>query len=410
MATDIILSSNNSSVVLQSLASSGVQDLSYELQNSYPNLSKECLELQPRQATSGSLFGKTVRFDLPRGHMLRDLMLETNLSFGGVAVTAGDADAFWSTKFGLSLIESIELRTRSRSLFTVTDDALRSMAQVSGTAKSMAISRRAMLLNQTTGLVLSGALTAGDSTDVVTYTPIFSAFFEQVESNFDLGFYEQLEVVVKYNSQARSGFNQTVTDFSPTLWMWTYVPEMKYYSQLRAKNAGRATPMNALIYDSQTETTLCTGTTSNTADIKVNYPVFVTFINLIDNTAAGLAARKRINQFDFSFTGRNLYEDMPQLIAMWEQESQGNSQIEVNSDTALARQTNGTIACFWSLDPNNRTYNSGSISYNQINNPKIVLSHETVTAANTDMRITHVYWAILELDSSSGRVTVSTAT
>ena len=398
MATDIILSSNNSSVVLQSLQAGGVQDLSYEMKNSFPNVAKECLELQPRQSVTGSLYGQTVRFDLPRGQMLRDLLLATEFT----GTSAGGVTSANLGSFGLRIIESIELRTRSRSIVTITDDIIQSLSQVSGTAKTMAISRRAYMNDPTTEL--ADDLAAGVGESILVYTPLFNAFFEQVESNLDLGFYEQMEVVVKYNTAARAGADDIViTNPAPTLWMWTYVPEMKYYSQLRAKNAGRATPMNMLIYDSQTETTLCTGTAENTALIKVNYPVFATFINLIDNTAAGVGARRRINEFDFSFTGRNLYENMPRLVAQWEQESHGNSQLVVSGDTTVSRPTVGTIACFWGLDVNNRTYNSGAVSYNQINNPKIVISHETVTAADTDMRISHVYWAILELDSSSVR-------
>lgn len=415
MATDLILSSNNSSVVLESLMGpqgaegSAVEDLSYILPTSFPNLAKEAVELRAKQDPPGSIFGATVRFDITRANMLRKLYLKNSITFTGTAVTAGETATFYNQYLGLNLPESLELRTRSRKIAECKGDACKSITLVSKTANPMAVTRRAILTDPTTGLVGTAALAAGDSTTIVTYTPVYLFFNESVEAALDTGFYEQLELVVRYNPQETVGFNQTVTSFTSTLWNFTYVPEAKFYAQLRSKNAGRATPVVRLIWDSDTETTIPTNATVNTAKIAVNYPVFTTFINMYNNTVASNSSRIRINKFDFTFTGRNLYEDMERLIAQYEQEYMGNSQIICTGNSTITRPTLGAIACLWGLS-DSKAFNSGAISFNQINNPTITLTHENVTPADVRIDITHLYWALMQMDSSSGKITVSTAT
>ena len=411
MASDFVIRSGQSSVILSALLADPPKDYSYPTENSAPILAKEVLEIQPIQAVAGSIYGATSRFDIVRSTMLRDLYLQIDYNVGaGTALTAPPGDAFKEANVGANLIETIELRTRSRTICTLYQSYLRDYISTAPTSKSIGLARRAKMLDQTTGVMLSGAVTAGDTFSARSYCHIPGFFSEMVEANIDTGFVQQLQVVVRYAAQGQAGTIRPITGVVDKLWAWYWQPDLSYYNSLRSKNFGRATPLVQLIYDTMSEINVATSTTANSFDIKVSNPVFTTFVDIFNNTTAGNRARFAIDNYTVTFTSRAIQDSVPLLMGSWEQESMGSGALAIDSTDNIFRAAAQPLALHYGLS-NDKTFCSGAVSYAQIDNPRIDVNTQTLTtAANYDVVFTHLFWSLLSTDGSNGSIIVSAST
>jgi hypothetical protein len=412
MATNQILQSAKSSYVLQQFAKAGYQDLSYQMPQAYPDLAKEMINLQPLQPVTGSLYGATVRFELPQMNLLRWLVLDTIITY--TASTPDLTTAITAKPLGLIYPESFEFRTRSESLAFFPGSYIRSRTMVQNVGKVLADTRRAMLLDETTGAV-SGAILEGATGTVRTFTPLFNAFFESVENHVNLAYFEPIQVVVNYRTAADVGNARGISGALPTLWMSLYQPSDKFYRELTAKNfggEGSSDPYLMLSYAVHEEVTVCTGRFANTAKIRVNSPVFNTYVDIVSNIVTGESDKRAIQTVGFKIAGRNLYESIPNLIATYEQEMQGHPSLEMSSATAVTRPVVSPIVLGWGLEVGQRLYNSGAISYNNLNVPEVSMTHADLgsgTIANFDMVLNHEYWTLTQFNPN-GSIQVSNAT
>ena len=409
--SDLILASNQSSVILRNLQERQVKDLSYEVGESYPILAKQYKEIQAVNSSSVT-YGGEIAFNLNKSMLLRDMMIRSSFTTTTTSLPI-------SMPIGLNLFEWVQLRTNNKVIMTISDSYILARTQQCSQAKQMAIYRRALPLLSTTE-VPTLTLTP------VTYTPIFSSFFETIENAFDLNFYEQLSLVCKVNQQGRGGFLYGCTGLTATLWVWTYRPDDKFYDLLRAKNQNPSKPLTMLAYNTYTESQVLTSTTSNTMRLNVNFPVFNTYVMIKATSTAMLAQQVKIDSFTFSVGGTKLLETVPFLVADWESASSGSSAIIPSTYTGQAAgglpayttviSNDSKVICInWGIEPWNRVSNSGAISFAQINYPSIVVA---TTAANItsltgysaigDMTLTvvHEYFNVLQLDSASGSVNV----
>jgi hypothetical protein len=261
---------------------------------------------------------------------------------------------------------------------------------------------RALPLLPTTEL-----LAATTDASCVTYTPIFNEFFESFRNHLDLSFVEQIQIVARFNTAARAGFNQALSGATCTLWNWTYDIDPKAKDVLLAQNYLPRTPLSMYSYSTATEKVVCSGTTTNTYRLSTNFPVTTTYVMLRDNTAAGLGAYRRIDKMTFSIQGNALLENVPRNVVNYESELLGTGTIIPGTLSTVVREPPKFLVIHWNMDPKDHTYNSGGLSMSTINYASITITHETVTAANTDFIVVHEYAQLLSIDSENGMCTVS---
>jgi hypothetical protein len=392
--TDFILSSNESSVILNSLNERKTKDLSYSVGESYPILAKQYRELQPNN-TSPVISGGEIVFNINKSMLLRDLQIKTSFTTTTTSLAAG-------TNIGLTMYEWIQLRTNNKTILTMSDAYIWARTQQCGESKQNAIFRRSLPLIPTTEVP-----TAGTGLSLVTYTPVFCSFFENVASSFDLNFYEQLSLACKVNTSARGGFIGDMASVTATLWVWTYRLDAKADAMLKAKNQSIAKPLTMLCYNTYTESQVCTSTTQNSMRLNVTYPVFNTYIMIRTSTAVA-PTQFKIDSFEFSLGGTKLLEAVPYLVANWESCSAGASSLQTTSITATTYDDSKAICINWGIEPWNRVSNSGAVSFAQINYPSITLNTQTLgTAANYTIYVVHEYWQVLQLDATNGSVNIA---
>jgi len=392
MATDLIMQSNRQSVVLRSLAQSE-EDFSYEIPPSAPLISKQIREQVSQNVVSGAPHGQEVTFNLNRSALLRDLLIETT-------VTSGSTFSTSVGPLGLRLFESIIIRSNNKTIFTLSDAYLMARTVDMDYAKSQAIFARALTRNTTSEAVVTNA------TSVKVYTPIFCSFFESIREHLDLNFYEQIQVVCKFNSQARMALPAALTGATSTIWTWSYMMDDPSYSKLRAKNQRPGGLLNMLTYNTFLERTTCTGATSNSVRFNLNYPCFKTYFFVRSNTAVDLDFA-RIDQVTLRIGGSALIENVSSLVANYEAEKSGASHAVTVDGSAITRFEDNIWCLNWGLLPQNRVANSGAISWAQISSAVLELTHESVTAANYDIYVVHEYWQLLSMSTENGTVDVS---
>jgi hypothetical protein len=391
--TDFILKSNQSSVILRNLEERAVKDLSYDVGESYPILAKQYRELQPNN-TAAVVSGGEIVFNINKAMLLRDMQIKTTFTTTTTSLAV-------TTNVGINMYEWIQLRTNNKVILTMSDAYIWARTQQCGEAKQNAIFRRSLPLAPTTEVPTLG-LTS------VTYTPVFSSFFETVNNAFDLNFYEQMSLACKVNTSVRGGFIGDMASVTATLWVWTYLPDEKFYNLLRAKNQNPSKPLTMLAYNTYTESQVCTSLTQNTMRLNVNYPVFNTYIMVRSGTAALAGIQFKIDSFELSLGGTKLLESVPYLIANWESSSAGASSLQTTSVTATTHDDSKCIAINWGMEPWNRVNNSGAVSFAQINYPTVTVNTQTLTtAASYSIYVVHEYWQVLQLDAQSGSVNIA---
>ncbi len=399
--TDFILQSNESSALLRTLNSSSVVDLSYGIKPSYPILAKQYRQIQSNNSLSGTIAGQEVVFNLNKSQFFRNMEIRSVL-------TMSTTNAGLTVPMGLDLFDRIELRSNNKVIYTMSSAYIKSRVRASPINVQQAVIRRAMPLDSTSYAI--AATTNWTSGTIALFTPVFCPFFEGDTQNFDLNFYEQLQLVCRVNTTAGMQIESAITALSCTAWVWNYIPDPKYYEYLRSKNQKPSVPLTMLTYNTYTESFVMTNTGTNTVKLNVNYPCFNMYFFLRDTTVTLAQTAGNITSFDFSVGGTKLLESVPWLVSDYETELMGSCPLIPTNATAVSRVTDllGIRVLNFGLKPHDRTVNSGAISFNQINYPSLTINHTTLgTAANYSLFVVYEYWNMLTLDSSNGSVAIS---
>jgi hypothetical protein len=414
--TDLILQSDNTSALLRGLsdASQGgkVYDCSYKMGASYPILAKSYREIQSNQAITGAPASQEVVFNLNKGMLLRDLQIKT------VYTIAATTNELATPAYGLSIFEYIQHKSNNKVISTITDSYILARVHSSPISKQIAYYRRALPLNPTT---YKCATVASDTSKCV-FTPVFSIFFDNgVSNNLDLGFYEQQQIVCKFNTTARAGLVQAMTGATCTLWCWTYVPDSKSYDLLRSKNQSPSRPLSMLSWNTFKESVVLTSSTTTTIRLNVTYPVFNTYFFIRDkanttpaNSSPATSWLSDWNTFDFSIGGTKLLESVPRLVGEHESDVTGNGAgVVVIGSTGInpitvQRLGNKVTQLCWGMNPQDRSSNSGALSFNSVNYATITVNYSTdADYAEKELCVVSEYWNLLNLDSSNGSIAIS---
>ncbi len=404
---DLILQSNEASALLRTLNNGEKEDLSYGIKLPYPILTVQHKNIIPNQGsgTIANPAGATFTFNTNKSQLWNGMQIRSVL-------TASDTANSLTTPHGLTLFDSIEIRSNNKVIFTQSDAYTFARSQNSPIHVVEAIHRRALPMDSTTHeiSVASGSWTSGA---VAVFTPVFCPFFESTEQSFDLNFYEQIQVVCRVNTTARMNLTNSLTAMSCSAWVDTWVPDLKDYEELRSKNQNPSRPLTMLTYNTYTERFTPTSDTVNTVKLGLNYPVANMYFYMRNTTLAATAGTAAylatITSFDFSVGGTKVYESMPPIVANYNSELRGACPIIPTSGTAVSRLGVGSrIVCLpFGLKPHDRTMNTGAVSFAQINTPTLTINTPTgVTAANFEIVVCSEYWNLLTLDAT-GIVSIS---
>lgn len=368
------IQSNESSVLLTSYVKAGLNDYSYTDSVSDPLVVRQNYTVAPMQASSGVPAGQVIRFNIPRGGYLTNAEIKTTFTTAGTLTSL-------SYNAGLSVFQSIEIQANSKTLVRMDAAAIKARAMTERAFKKEAILRRAIPLDPTTEL----AAAAAPGTFVV-YTPLFSSFFENLKSNADLGFDEQLQVVATFYSAYQSlgtGVGADFTGATNELVCYTNTYTSDYMNQLRAPYASGN--VNQLSYNYVYQPTSITGTpTEWTAQLRTNSPVRRMFVAVI--TDAGLY--KRINSAQFQYSGAVLIQDAKRNQINYDAEFRGTSQNVLTATagatvSALVRNDIGWVTFDFCNDPLDFSYVSGGLSFNNLSAPTITVKTETLASTDT---------------------------
>ena len=411
--TDIILASNKTSQLLNSIQETELADLSYSMNASYPLTAKQIVSVgtESGPVSGSSIAGPEVTFKITRSQLLRNMAMRVsfNTTSASVAITA---------PIGLSIVQWVQLKSNNKVLMTLTDSALRAKVDSLPTEQKLRVYRNALPL-----ATADGQPTSTSTSTVYTYVPIFSCFFDQVINQLDLSFYEQLSITVKFNELARMEISSSVTAMNASqalLFVWTALYDEKYMSVLRARNQQPNRPLSMLGWNSTTERLTCTSTTTTPIRLNVNAPVFKTIVSLIraDKSATtSTAFSYKINSFNLDVGGVTLLSSLPNEIGQYEPSCLGQSAvIPVYGDTDLAfpyvaYDDKKSLCIEWGQLGNDAwTTCGGACSFGNINYPQLTINYTALDAGDYgkfEVQVVHFYYQILTMSSASGEVLVS---
>lgn len=373
--SDLAIQSSESSGLINTLVNSKVQNLSYAVKSSYPILVPQVREIQPSQSISGAPHGKESIFYLNRSQMLKNLMLKFQF-------TKASGTVVLTNHIGFRIPDQIELRSNNKVITRMSSSAIRALVSNLGDEAKLGLQRRALPLVPSTGVVAGAS-----DTSFLTYCPIFSHWFDQVESNLDLGFVEQISVVVRYASSGTvMGLDSDMTGMTPTLLCWNWQSDSAYNDYLRSQNFKAGSFLNQLGWNTYTEQFTATNSaTSHTIRLRNNYPVRSIHYALLSSAGA----HRRIDTSTLRFGGISLLENLNRLELNLDKELQGGSSNELTSATAVSRQAVEFITVPLCLDIKDRTYNSGCTSFNDLNSVELTINHEAASSGD-------IIWVVVE--------------
>jgi len=397
---DSIIEANTKSVLLSKLQELGTTDLSYSIANSYPNLAKRVAAIPSSNVISGSIHGQEVEFRVPRSLFLHFLQIETTLTS---QTTTGVASTH---HLGLDLFEWVQVEANGKVLLRNSDFYTRARTVAdSEVHKSVAVTRRALPLNPTTEVP---AVINGGST-FKTYTPVYTTWFEDTRNNLDAHFGELLTIRARFNSLARMGCPDALGNGATCrLIIHQWKPIDRYYEMMRSKNMKPNGLYSILWEQNFREQYTCSSTTANSIRLNINYPVFKLYVAIRSNLGTSNAPFRKINGFTFRIGGLAIVESTSNLVTRFEQEYSGAGGMVATSETAVSRLGDYILVINFGLLPQDRTMNSGAISFAEINNPTLELTHETLaTAAENEILVSANYWSILSTDPNNGTLSIS---
>lgn len=411
MSAQNTLAANEASTLLTTLANIKTQDLSYKIKPTYPLLATKIYTLQPTQTVSGAPASKEAIWNLNKAWLCNNMRIQTATTRTGSTSFSNPADKY----YGLTMYETITIRTNGVTLLTLSDSYIRARVDdLPENAKSH-VMRYAMALVPTTEVV------AGvDIASTVTYTPIFSSWFETVNANLNLAFLEQIQLVARFNTTVNSGSNEAYLTATPALQVFNWTPNQTYMAGLRAMNQPQGGVANMLVYDSMKEVFTLDSDTTTVARLRCNYPVTNMYFALVSKAAAadlGIASTlSPIDTVNLTLGGDSIFGSAVSASLLdYIKEMGGGSSLVTSSNTAISRATQtvgtGTYSGWkkisFSLDPYDRTYCSGAMAMSGINNPILTLTYpDCGTASDFELQVVYEYWKIISI-SAQGVVQIA---
>lgn len=382
---DIVTSANKESALLSSLEKTVKSNpYQYRYQSNFPNSSLSCVAVSPQVAPAGNPVGNQLTFRIPSYGLLTDMVIKSTLT------TGGDNSAVDNTNLGERVFSRVSLNSHGKSICQNTSDYLHVRGKDSNVERAL---KHADVTNSTTSF---------DTTAISVHTPLYFSFFEKTSNYLPLDFTEELEVICDINSQAGMGLAAALTAGTFTLYCWYRSLDSDNNKEYIQKQFPSDKPFVSLIYDTFTETVpMANGSTSTNINLRSNSAIFATHVFCKNATDRG--ADKAITDLTFSVSGRNIMNAIPADILRFREKNYGTAGMKMGDDGALTYASNELrpLSIYWG-DVKDRSFNSGSVSLGNTNNPSITISHADPGDATHSLIVVHEFWRLLTINPSNG--------
>jgi hypothetical protein len=401
---DVAIEANKNSPLLTSLGRQLRTDISYKFFKNYPNVSLQKTAVSANKDFTSSPHGQEFYFKLPKNMLCTNMLIQSTIKTAGDNGGSG-TNASYQQTVGLDLFENIELRSNNKVLCSNSDVYLRCRVDNSDFSKGNAMLRRALMFStdKCTPTV------AWSAVSIVTYTPVLFSFFEHPSMSIDLSLWEQLQVRCVVNSAARFGTAQPLSELTSVLWLYGYNMQTDHLEEIRTRNFGGNSTMQMLIYDQYVETaTMGSTATLTTVNLACKNPVFATHLLACRSDAGGLKMPFNITSYTVRFAGKSVLDSVIGIVGDYDSDLKGgygNTRIDRSAGAtngALREYPSKSHCIWWGMEHNERKYNTGSLSLNNVNAGQILLTTAAPSNTTTDYFIVHEYWSLLSINQSNG--------
>ncbi len=404
---DKILNSNSTSVILSSLDNSDVIDLSYYLPQSYPNFTKERRAILPVNQPSGAPHNQTVIFNLDKSLLWYDAMIRVDYT-----VPTGMT---MNHQIGLDAFESIELRSNNKRLFSYSDVYLNGRANFCSPAEAAVYKRLTVPLNTSAATHGTFSAIGASSTTGTFFVPIFSPFFERKEQFLDLEFLEQIQLVCRFASADRSGVSSDGVMSAATCSLYTSRMALsnKNYEIYKSLNYAADEVLDMIGYDTFTESVGVVNTTTSTSiTLNVRGPVMRSYVYIRKEAAANAGSRVKLNTATFKIAGAYVLDSYPVALLNAEVRKRlGSGFVSTVSgpatNTASALLNEDILCIDWSMEPWNRSTCTGALSFTNVNNPVLEISHIDPGATTAKLYVCHEMLNVMSIYPQNGTINVT---
>lgn len=466
-STQSLLNSNQSSVLNRTLYDKGVRDLSYSLAQSYPNLVryKQCMTPYNYSASGTALSSTSMTFNLPRQGFLDDALIEVSLE-------ANTDPVAMSLERSLFFFDEILFQTNNTTLFTINAEYLYARIFTSDTNDKLRYLQMASVYNYAaaganTNYQMSDTQQVAASTNFTTFIPLFCPSFERIDQAFDLAGFELMrlqckgkvdQALVNLTSEGGEG---SLTYNQSYLWINAHAYPESVLRSIRERNYAKDSSFSFLSYDTLREQSTCIASSyTQTLTNNTNYAIFRQYLMIRFTNTAFTSANENASSFvepvgyNFQISSsyynptsatvsagnihcmpkviqslldrKNAYNEIcpaqtritnnwnsvvtytaPQGIFLFTGPSSDVSLIS-GAESVPTYEVMKIIDLQWGFFPNDRTFNSGNLSFSQLSQP----THTIVTTGNglgTNYTMTCIseYWLILTVNSGTGSISRS---
>lgn len=323
--------------------------------------------------TSASPHSMDVVFKIPRVGMLMNAFIKTN------ATTTGN-NSNVEEQIGERLYSLINLRTERgpNLLATQTPEYCRIRVEKAYSDAKLAFN----------DLTSPSATWSNSAVDICT--PLFFWNFEHPELWLPTFFVENLELYALVNTSAGMGLDAAISAFTTELHCFFYVLdeelENSYISRFKEET-------KLLAYDIRwTSQAIANGATSTSIHSLSKDVVFASHMLIKDST----------NQSLGNVTSYKLYLDTHKVCDLAERESvyllywKEALHPTVTTDTLVYSLGNGSLSHWFSLS-RNRYYESGSVSFDKIQNVRFDATHADPGDGNSVLHLIDEYWKVVKI-------------
>lgn len=383
-----IISANQKSITESKMTEVGAYVPFYGSEPSFQPLGTQYAKISP-YITAAVPHGNSITFKLPAG---AGFLYEASLGFNCTYTI--DANDAVNAPIGMNMVRSVEWLSNGQPISYKTGHAIWARMKTNNSPTFQRfVSKYSKMLNPTTERV--GAAT---NTSFLTYCPLPESFLMEVEKALLLNKITDLQLRITFNTAAESGLINSITAFTPTLYVQTYMPQLSVYQEMVSQDWSKRLVMQAT--NTYTEVATLSSTTAASYTLTCPFLVYKThiFVRGITATNGTGVAKFDITALTMNLNGITFLDNMPTSRLISNAAKYGVSNDLVASGDALTFDDD-IITLDWGVLCK-RTQNTGTVFLQELQGSNLTCTISDVgTAANFRLFIVHEYFNTLAFDS-----------
>jgi len=399
----VVINSNKASRVQNTLTQKGVEDLSYDTNPSFPNLSKRMTEVSPYIGFGGAPDNASHTINIPKSN----LWYLGRLKFTYITtLAAGDITAL----VGQNIIRNLQFVCNGQPFAEFSGEAIKMLIQDSPKDFQDHCNYYSYPLTSTEAL----ATVTEASGTYISYLPLFGSWFENIQKALDCSYVEQIQLVITYKTYTEAGLSAQMSSLNTVVQTYKYLPDPETYNKILAENRLNNT---LECYNTFTERQVLTGSVSSPQIFtsSIFYPCYKTHLFIAKTNTNGTAPilgcpQLRISSVSVDIGGENLYTSMLKSAINYEQAVRKMSSFSLSNAGVPSFNLKQAVTIDWSLLCDRKS-NSGLASMANLSRPQF-----TVNIADTlgtgaaigdyTLFLVHEYWNILVIDPETRIISV----